>query len=566
MRIRKSRSRRKVTKNLFNSESAVSTVLAAVLLLSIIFTIFAVVRIAYVPEWKNDAEAAHMHDVLEDMSALRSAIDNANFYSAYSKSPPTTSISIRMGGGQVPFIDSSRNDASLLVNKDPCSANLTLRNLSGGVLYSGSFNCGGVTYYSNNIEFVDQTLRYENGALILAQGDRSVMRQNPPFSLVCTNITENSINLSASINIINMSKTVDSVSSNTVESLRLTPGLVQQKSVSTIDTFQYEISTKFPEAWIYFFNQTAENANLNYGTDYIITKTLIDPNLGLYAVTFDLIHTTDKFVNNMTINDCNIDASRCVLASEKNTSASFLRKPPDPGFEFSPTTGTAPLDIQIVDTSIGANSYSYNFGDGSSLMNTSQPKHTYESSGTYNITQTVTNSHGSANLTKTIRVKQLPFAYFYPTPNYGYAPLEVTFEDHSTDTILWYWDFGDGTNSSLQNPTHTYTNAGVFTVVLTASNEDGNSTYTDTITVNQHPPVASFTANPTTGKKPLTVQFTDTSTYSPTSWSWRFGDKGTSIEQNPEHTFKDKGTYTVILTVYNSGGSSNTQMTITVTG
>jgi len=50
MKIRESRNKEKARKDLFSSESAASTVIAAVLLLSIIFTIFAVVRIAYIPE------------------------------------------------------------------------------------------------------------------------------------------------------------------------------------------------------------------------------------------------------------------------------------------------------------------------------------------------------------------------------------------------------------------------------------------------------------------------------------------------------------------------------------
>jgi PKD repeat protein len=564
MRIRKSRSRKKVTQDLCNSESAVSTIIAAVLLLSIIFTIFAVIRIAYVPEWKNDAETAHMHDVLEDMSNLRSSIDIANVYSTSSEQK-TLTVPIRMGGGQVPYIDMSRNDASLLVNKDPCSANLTLRNISGDVIYSGSFNCGGITYYSNNIEFVDQTLRYENGALILAQGGKSVMRQNPPFTIECKTLTNTSYNLSGSINIINISKNIDSVSSNSIESLRLTPVDSRQESESAIDTFQYEVSTKFPEAWEYFFNRTAENAGLIYDTDYTITKTLINHSVGQYAVTFNFLHTDDKSLDNMTINNYRVDIGRTSTASKINLSFAAIRKPPVAGFSFTPSTGFAPLEIQIVDESEGALSYIYDFGDGSDPVTTAQPSHIYENSGTYTITQTVKNSHGTANATKTIRLKQAPYAYFYPSPINGYAPLTVTFTDYSTDATSWLWDFGDGSSSTLENPAHTYTTLGVYTVVLTVYNADGNSTSTDTITVNQHPPVANFTAEPTSGKYPLTVTFNDMSDYSPTSWKWSFGDGGTSTERNTTHKYTKKLTYTAILTVYNSGGSDNKQMNITVT-
>ncbi|WP_292615662.1 MULTISPECIES: PKD domain-containing protein [Methanocalculus] len=70
------------------------------------------------------------------------------------------------------------------------------------------------------------------------------------------------------------------------------------------------------------------------------------------------------------------------------------------------------------------------------------------------------------------------------------------------------------------------------------------------------PPVAGFTADPNSGKAPLTVQFTDTSTGVIDSWSWDFGDGSPeSPAENPSHTFADPGTYTVTLTVTNSGGS-----------
>jgi len=75
MRIKQSKSREKIIKSLFNSQSAAATVIAAVLLLAITFTIFAIVRIAYVPEWKNDAEQLHMSEVQRDMTELKSTAD-----------------------------------------------------------------------------------------------------------------------------------------------------------------------------------------------------------------------------------------------------------------------------------------------------------------------------------------------------------------------------------------------------------------------------------------------------------------------------------------------------------
>jgi PKD repeat protein len=277
------------------------------------------------------------------------------------------------------------------------------------------------------------------------------------------------------------------------------------------------------------------------------------------------LHTEDKYLDNLYVNKSVVNIKQGNGVCSSFTNITSIRQPPTAGFSFNPSTGFAPLDIQITDESQKAKNYSYDFGDGSDPDTIAEPNHIYNTPGTYNITQTVTNRHGTTAVKKSIRIKQLPYAYLYATPLTGYVPLTVEFSDLADDANEWRWDFGDGTNSSLKNPTHTYNNAGIYNVSLTAINEDGQDSSSETITVNSHPPVANFTASATSGSNPLTVTFTDTSTYSPTSWRWNFGD-GTPFLNVPipTHKFTKKGTYTVTLTVSNSGGSDNKQTTITV--
>ena len=151
----------------------------------------------------------------------------------------------------------------------------------------------------------------------------------------------------------------------------------------------------------------------------------------------------------------------------------------------------------------------------------------------------------------------LPVANFTSNITEGYVPLSVQFTDLSTNANSWNWDFGDGTTSTDQNTTHTYSVAGTYNVNLTVSNTKGTDSKLATITVLKQPvaPVADFSASPTEGKVPLTVTFTDQSTGSPTSWSWKFGDKIISPAQNPEHIYSKAGKYTVSLTVKNKVGS-----------
>jgi PGF-CTERM protein len=151
-----------------------------------------------------------------------------------------------------------------------------------------------------------------------------------------------------------------------------------------------------------------------------------------------------------------------------------------------------------------------------------------------------------------------PVADFEADVLSGNLPLAVNFTDLSTGATEWAWDFGDGTTSDAQSPSHTYLDPGTFTVNLTASNIFGNDTASkpDYITVTVGPPVANFTADPTSGTFPLDVQFTDTSIgFNITEWAWDFGDNETSTDQNPLHTFAAVGVYTVSLTVTNEIGN-----------
>jgi PKD repeat protein len=77
-----------------------------------------------------------------------------------------------------------------------------------------------------------------------------------------------------------------------------------------------------------------------------------------------------------------------------------------------------------------------------------------------------------------------PIAGFSAVPTNGQAPLDVQFTDNSIgNSISWLWDFGDGSTSTEQNPTHTYSAPGSYTVRLTVINAAGSSTSTSYITV-----------------------------------------------------------------------------------
>ncbi len=163
--------------------------------------------------------------------------------------------------------------------------------------------------------------------------------------------------------------------------------------------------------------------------------------------------------------------------------------------------------------------------------------------------------------------------YFMSSAGGGEAPVaSFTFEDQgdgmyrftdqsTNDPTFWSWDFGDDNTSDEQNPTHTYTTPGDYTVCLTAGNDAGSDTDCQDITA-VLVPEAAFTFELMDDG---VVQFTDQSTNDPSAWSWDFGDGNTSTEQNPEHAYAEGGDYTVCLTATNEAGSNEGCAPLTIT-
>ncbi|WP_230629299.1 PKD domain-containing protein [Methanosarcina barkeri] len=237
---------------------------------------------------------------------------------------------------------------------------------------------------------------------------------------------------------------------------------------------------------------------------------------------------------------------------------------PVANFTSSATSGKTPLKVTFTDTSTGSpTSWKWDFGDGSKSFH-QNPIHKYSKAGIYTVNLTVKNAIGRNTVTKTDYIKVTgvtkPVANFTSSVTSGKVPLKVAFTDTSTGIpAKWKWDFGDGSKSYLQNPTHKYSKVGSYTVNLTVKNAKGSNTVTKTEYIKVvTKPVADFSATPTSGKAPLNVTFTDNSTGVPTAWKWSFGDGTTSREQNPEHQYVQGGSYKVTLTVVNVAGSSTT--------
>lgn len=205
-------------------------------------------------------------------------------------------------------------------------------------------------------------------------------------------------------------------------------------------------------------------------------------------------------------------------------------------------------------------SSSWNFGDGTTGTG-NQPTKTYSTPGTYTIK--LVNNYGACmdSVTHTIQVNPKPVASFTADiTNSCQSPLTVTFSTASAGTI-YSWNFGDGNSSALQNPVHTYTASGVYTVRLIVTNSSGCSdTLTRTNYISLTPPAITLAGLPRSGCIPLTVSPTATVTASETvaSYLWNFGDGGTSNSATPTYTYTTAGTYSVSLTITTISGCTST--------
>ncbi|MDR1666867.1 MAG: PKD domain-containing protein [Bacteroidales bacterium] len=163
---------------------------------------------------------------------------------------------------------------------------------------------------------------------------------------------------------------------------------------------------------------------------------------------------------------------------------------------------TNSLIILFTDQSENATAFSWNFGDNSEISAERNPTHRYAAGGSYEVTLTASNNNGaSQQKTTTISVT----APAGPVADFEYHvdqadPMTVHFTDHSENAVSYSWNFGDGSaTSNAQNPDHTYAAGGVYEVVLTIQNVNGD----------QHQKTVEITIVDPSAPVPLAIRTTD---------------------------------------------------------
>ena len=231
-------------------------------------------------------------------------------------------------------------------------------------------------------------------------------------------------------------------------------------------------------------------------------------------------------------------------------------------FNATPKIGCTGTTFNFADSTKGATTWKWDFGDGITSI-IKNPNHTYAIDGSYNITLITKNAINCIDTTTIINyITVTP----KPIPNFTVdkqedcnVPFAPIFTNTSTGAASSFWSFGDGGNSALTNPSHSYNILGNYAVKLVVTGANGcKDSITKANFILIHKPHATFTVDKNKGCAPVFVNFTNTSTDSIASVSYDFGDGSpVSTTKNSTHNYTTPGTYTVTYTLTDKYGCTD---------
>jgi gliding motility-associated-like protein len=318
--------------------------------------------------------------------------------------------------------------------------------------------------------------------------------------------------------------------------IRIVPGVVANFNPVPANTCQSPFNVSFT-------NESSGPGNLTYIWDMGNKASSVSPtpstvynDTGTYRVTL------------ITISDYGCSDTLEKLIPLKNNTTQFSG--PD----------TACLNVAVNFTNISSPapvSSRWEFGDGG-VSNSRSPSYTYDSAGVYTVK--LINRYGNCtdSVTRNITIGPKPLVNFASVNHASCkAPFTVDFQDLTQNSTAWFWDFGDGTTSTEQNPKHTYNQLGQYDITLTATFGGGcQNTVTKPVFVQVVEPTIGVSNLPSGGCIPYTfspvhsVKAVD----GVASWLWDFGDGSTSTQSNPSHVYTSVGSFNIKLRIVTNSG------------
>ena len=302
-----------------------------------------------------------------------------------------------------------------------------------------------------------------------------------------------------------------------------------------------------------FINKSRGSGSTFYW-DFGNGETLTTTSFDTLRKTYIRASTDTIYVKLKSVNSCGIDSmGYYVIINPQTVNAEI-------NVDALQINGCAPHTIQIINSSVGTNLHTYNFGDLSAIYQSTKAidtvLHTYTQPGQYEIDFTAENECSSKNQKLVINVFAPPQAAFTTTRNRYCEGDEIVFSNQTSGADTYFWDFGDGNTSIQSNPRHRFYTAGQRTIKLIAyKNSTTGLICTDTT-------VRTIFVDPF-----LTPAFTSTldTVYCGTTniniaaqnkgqflTYWTTGDRinsadYTQLGSNFNHTYTVSGTYTIKL-------------------
>lgn len=228
--------------------------------------------------------------------------------------------------------------------------------------------------------------------------------------------------------------------------------------------------------------------------------------------------------------------------------------------DFMLFANNATREVSTINKSLGEGLVnSWDFGDGF-VSSAFEPSHIYPRAGIYTICLNVKktdNSCSSRYCTEMVvadssdNICNVDFDYMVKADS-----LRVLFNENSVNSFVnWSWDFGNGQTSVMKSPVQTYTQEGLYTVCLSATDASGCiSTRCRPVLVVREAGQSMLSAdfNYFVTEATHEVSFGNLSTGPVTEWYWTFGDGKFGTGPNPVHSYASAGVYPVCLSIYDA--------------
>lgn len=243
---------------------------------------------------------------------------------------------------------------------------------------------------------------------------------------------------------------------------------------------------------------------------------------------------------------------------------------PETEFSYDKDNGCAPLTVHFTDQTPGntgtITQWQWVFGDGGTSSD-ANPTYTYTSAGSKTVSLKVRNEYG-CEFTKTISsaiTVHGPNASFTPSSvSVCQVPATINFTNSSTGASSYTWDFGDGGSSTVPNPSHTFTQAGIYSVSLSAKDANECTGFFDTVVRIGNEGGLDFQPSINKACVGQSIFFTVNSNTPIQSRLWDFGNGTQSNAENPTINYNAPGVYQITLTATLSGSTCHSIVSRTV--